>query len=225
MTTIVYCPRTRTLAADRLRLCGETPVRELGGLKIRPLVHEGRFFLVCGAGQPSHVATLVRHYFTAARVCGAPVALEPPPNATAMLVELNPKTGAHTTTLLTADGSISNITHRPFAVGSGADYALGAMSMGAEPGLAVEKASELDIHTGDGVQIERIDGWMARAQDPTAPFDGCIEDDAWTRSAKAASAEVNEQLAKAANASTNFGASVSWRGDAGTDYHSERPGE
>ncbi len=39
-----------------------------------------------------------------------------------------------------------------FAVGSGAEYALGAMSMGADAIQAVQKAAEFDVWTGGAVQ-------------------------------------------------------------------------
>lgn len=44
----------------------------------------------------------------------------------------------------------------PFAIGSGADYAMGAMSMGAFASHAVEIASRFDPSTGAGVDVVTV---------------------------------------------------------------------
>lgn len=50
-----------------------------------------------------------------------------------------------------SSSGIARIESKLYARGAGADYALGAMSMGADAGRDVEVASEWDNGTGDGV--------------------------------------------------------------------------
>jgi ATP-dependent protease HslVU (ClpYQ) peptidase subunit len=50
----------------------------------------------------------------------------------------------------------------PYAVGSGADYALGAMAVGADATSAVLAAAQLDLYTNDKLQVATI----RSAEDP-----------------------------------------------------------
>lgn len=50
------------------------------------------------------------------------------------------------------------VGRRPWAIGSGADYALGAMAAGKSARQAVLIASRLDTYTGDGVTVLRLVG-------------------------------------------------------------------
>lgn len=63
------------------------------------------------------------------------------------------------------DGSMFSVSHEapypleasaPFTLGSGADYAMGALHAGASARQAVEIAAKLDVHTGGTIQVVSI---------------------------------------------------------------------
>lgn len=54
---------------------------------------------------------------------------------------------------LEEDGTITPMNEVPWAIGSGGDYALGAMKAGVDAQEAVEIAMDLDIHTGIGIDV------------------------------------------------------------------------
>lgn len=53
---------------------------------------------------------------------------------------------------------------RPFAIGSGRDFALAAMDMGASAKEAVEAAAKRDVYTGGTIRTLIIDKGMADAK-------------------------------------------------------------
>lgn len=171
MTTIVY--DGKNLAADRRVCVGDTPLR-IPHRKILPITHGGRHFLMAGTGTRSHIGARVVHHLTEPWVFGEPprwssgAALE----CTVLLIELIVDKGSwkHCAWLLTKDGGASDITGRLWALGSGADYALGALGAGANPPTAVAIAAEHDVWTGDGVQDELIANWLQRAANLSDEF-------------------------------------------------------
>lgn len=44
----------------------------------------------------------------------------------------------------------------PFAIGSGSEYALGAIAMGADAKKAIEVASKYDVYTNDHIQVANL---------------------------------------------------------------------
>lgn len=143
MTTIAF--DGFTLAGDRQSTYGNTPVRT------RPKVHrvtapDGRRFIVGMAG----LAADARAYLQWLRgeITGRP----PFVDMSAMLIDdarriwiYNDKSHGY-----------EQIHTRQWAIGSGCDYALGAMAAGADAVAAVKIASRLDVCTGMGVSVLRI---------------------------------------------------------------------
>lgn len=161
MTTAAY--DLTHLAADRRLSIGDTPLPI--AQKILPFQHDATRYLVAIAGKLGHAIELLRHHFTAPRVLGQCVKAPDNLDCTLLLVCVEP--GKRRALILTCDGSEHDVTHRCWALGSGCDYALGAMAFGATALEAVRIASVLDKHTGDGVQVEHLATWERR---PLADF-------------------------------------------------------
>lgn len=169
MTTIAYDGVSK-LVADRRRTVGDTPVASAD--KIVPMQHRGQFYLVAGAGITSHIFERVRQYLENPRFCGQPSRVIENFECTVMLVELEVTAPAwhFRVQLLTKDGGATDITHRPWGVGSGCDFAIGAMTAGVDARRAVEIACEYDVYSGDGLQEVDITSMMGRAAVNSAEF-------------------------------------------------------
>lgn len=184
MTAIAY--DGQTIAADSLESLtnGErcpTPVNKISLVraKMRGAMKAERL-IVAGSGSLHHGLTLFRHYLFAERTLGQlpPISLNE--SATLLIIHLDRgPDGA----LLSArklanipawqrpayscckDGGIISVLGAKFAIGSGADYARGAMEAGKSASLAVEIAIRLD--TGCGGPVDCIEIGDAVRNDTT----------------------------------------------------------
>lgn len=140
MTTIAW--DGETLAADRQSTWGGTPVRTRKVFKVRHPIH-GTWLFGC-SGAAHDCDAFVRW----ARGLGAEVALGD------MRILAIHESGS----VWTADGALkwSLMRVKRWAIGSGGDYALGAMVAGCDAREAVQIAMELDVHTGIGVDCVRF---------------------------------------------------------------------
>lgn len=153
----------KTLASDSMSTIGTTPVN--GQTKIlalrRPSVGSG--MLVACAGTWGQGMRLVRSFCANWRtivqgerlISCDPVVGED--GATVILVVIRPTADRlWTAYLITRDGEITDITGRKWAIGSGGEFAMGAMAMDAGAIKAVRIAAELDVHTNNVPQSVNV---------------------------------------------------------------------
>jgi ATP-dependent protease HslVU (ClpYQ) peptidase subunit len=149
MTTVAW--DGRSIAADRMYAIGNTPVRAPVP-KIRRLTYRGVPAVMGTSGVTEYGLALMDWLES-----GAPAGKEP---------ELGEGDDGCTVLVATAAGVwlFANsctgvmIGTLPWATGSGADYALGAMAMGASAKKAVEVACKLDVNSGCGTDMLRLRG-------------------------------------------------------------------
>lgn len=151
MTTIAF--DGRSIAADRMCSIGNTPVRSPHP-KIRRLVYKNLPAVMGTSGSVEYGHALVDWL-----QAGAHAGKEP---------ELsNDGDSNYCTVLLATKESVYLFSNScvgvplgaiPWAAGSGADYALGAMAAGASAKRAVEIAITLDVNSGCGVDVLRLKG-------------------------------------------------------------------
>jgi len=148
MTTI--CTDGVTIAADGLACLGGQKV----AFKDRKIVIDrkhGAIYALSGA------TAMLPHIMEWHRA-GAPAESAPKaaaPDITWTLLVITSKS----TTLLTSQCAFPSVVDdRRFAIGSGADYAMGAMCAGVEPAEAVKIVidNKLDVWTGGEIQVENI---------------------------------------------------------------------
>lgn len=136
MTTVAW--DGRMLAADRRSSWGGTPV-QIDTKIIRARHPSGRVLLVgcCGITEECHA---IREWLLGNRE---------QPEVTDVRIMGVDETGH--VWVGSKPGFWAPIGRRPWAIGSGADYALGAMAAGKSARDAVLIAATLDTSTGDGV--------------------------------------------------------------------------
>lgn len=140
MTTIVW--DTKTFAADRQTTFGGTPV---AGNKITKTKYKGQEAFIGTAGEVE-VCTAVEDWIKAG--CKGSPKLPEEPQFSAMIVV---KSGE--VYFMSGSTFAHSMGKTKWAIGSGADYALGAMYAGRSAKEAVEIASQLDTGTGLGVDV------------------------------------------------------------------------
>lgn len=188
MTTIAYSPAHRALAADSQATFHTTPVK-LTRQKIIPIRRGDRRMLVCLSGTPEHAVTLIENYLDGTRYLGlrsAPAGASDC-QATVMIVELFDTD--HVVYHVNTHGNETDVTNMPWAIGSGCDYAIGAMAHGARPEEAIDIAARFDIYTGGPIQFESLDAWKSRPADMFHSFQPGPSHKLWGR----ASAEAHRR--------------------------------
>lgn len=140
MTTI--CTNGRAMAGDTLATLGSEPVR-ISRQKVHRL-SDGRIVGVAGAS--GFADRVLRWVERGAHVDDAPKATGPD-GYSVLVLEPNGR-------VTYCDSSVPQLLEvgSPAAIGSGREYALGAMAAGATPEAAVAIASRLDVYSG-GVVI------------------------------------------------------------------------
>lgn len=138
MTTIAW--DGNMLAADRQVSFGASRMGETDKVARR---EDGALI---GAAGSSAICQALRQWFLAGEVGEMPKIEPDKENAAAGFI-IRPCGAIDDITSLGATRIVSNL----YARGSGADYALGAMSMGADARRAVEVASMWDCSTGGGI--------------------------------------------------------------------------
>ncbi len=169
MTTIAW--DGQLLAADSQLSIGDTPVH--GHAKLFALRRMSSMHMLVGiSGCQPRGWDLVREF------CAHWKTIQIDPN----LAALQPLTGEHQATvmvavlkpadrvthrmfLVTRDGGVTDMTARKWAIGSGADYALGAMGAGANALQAVRVAAELDVYTNSQPISWRVTDWINAGPD------------------------------------------------------------
>lgn len=140
MTTIAF--DGRVLAGDRQANWGGTPIPTRKVFKVRHPRH-GAWIWGCSGSAAESTA-----FDRWAKGLGSPTALKG-----SVVLAVN-EDGA----IWTMDEQLVwvRLDTDCWAIGSGTDYALGAMKAGASAKEAVEIASALDVHTGLGVDCVRL---------------------------------------------------------------------
>ena len=150
MTTIAF--DGRSMAADRMCTIGNTPVRSPHP-KIRRLVYKNLPAVMGTSGAVEYGHALMDWL-----EAGAAAGKEP---------QLSDDGDHSCCVLLATKDSVFLFANSctgvplgpvPWASGSGADYALGAMAMGARAKKAVEVAVTLDVNSGCGIDVLRLKG-------------------------------------------------------------------
>lgn len=141
MTTIAW--DGTTLAADRQSTWGGTPIRVRKVHKLR--APDGSFILYGGSGNSIQLGAFYR--FVTGQTWRQPCI----DDAQFMMIDAQRR-------VWIAQNNMDwhRIDVRRWAMGSGADYALGAMDHGASAREAVEVASRLDTGTGMGIDCVRF---------------------------------------------------------------------
>lgn len=129
-----------TLAGDRQRTHGGTPVAATKVFKIQ--APDGRLFLVGAAGR----ADCTQMFVAWLRGGEKPLMPSNVDDFGALVVDVKRRVWNIHDTLFYVHCSA-----KQWAIGSGANYALGAMAAGATAAQAVRIASKLDVHCGLGV--------------------------------------------------------------------------
>lgn len=162
MTTIAW--DTKTMAADSQSTIGDTPIMGEDKLLLVRRAGVGRGMLVGICGSAARGLDLLNGFCGSWRFIKEDVrlgripALDTNDRATVMVIVIGPaEKYRHRTFLITHDGNVTDITMRPFAIGSGGDFAMGAMSAGAAALKAVRIASELDVFTNAAPLAYKVD--------------------------------------------------------------------
>lgn len=150
MTTVVW--DGRSMAGERMYCIGGTPVKGPAP-KIRRLTWKG-VPAVMGASGVLEYGNALMDWLES----GTPAGREP-------MLPSDDDDGAN---VLLATADMTYLFHNsltpvaigkiPWAAGSGANYALGAMAMGASARKAVEIACGLDVNSGMGIDVLRLRG-------------------------------------------------------------------
>lgn len=166
MTTIAYAGNGH-IAADSRRCSGDL-ISPVAVDKILLVQHNGKRYLVGMSGTPGFIAELVKHHLLreARQIAGIDrlfVASNPDTaNASsAIVVHLDEEAG-HRVYHLDPNGLADDITGVPWAVGSGREYAMGAMAANADAQQAVAIAARFDAWTGGPIRSVSIEA-MKRA--------------------------------------------------------------
>ena len=140
MTTI--CSDGITIAGDGLACWGDEPVSR-ADLKIEQ--RGNRIFALSGAS--AMLPALIKWVDEGADVARVPAGIGPEVMWSLLVIE---KTGV---CAYVSKCPYASPMSYPISIGSGADYAMGAMHAGKTPREAVEIASKLDVWTGGDIQV------------------------------------------------------------------------
>jgi ATP-dependent protease HslVU (ClpYQ) peptidase subunit len=155
MTTIVVDRKNLVMAADRQSLMGGT-YKFRSTPKITRMEGMGYEWLVASAGCAEAGQFFELWFYEFLRDSGKETTND----------LLYPKDGEFSAFTLRSDGSLFlylnrgcgiSIHERYAALGSGGDYALGALYSGATVQRAIQISTSLDAGTGKGIQIETLD--------------------------------------------------------------------
>ncbi len=141
MTTIAW--DGATLAADRQSTWGGTPIPTRKVFKLQ--APDGSFILYGGSGNTIQLSAFHRW------VTGRTVRMPLIDDAQFMMIDMHRKVWIAHHNL-----DWHQMDVKRWAMGSGADYALGAMEHGACAREAVKVASALDVSTGLGIDCVRL---------------------------------------------------------------------
>lgn len=166
MTTIAY--DGKNIAADSLDVVG-TEAAPFPGVKLYPcsipaVIGTGvgqckedpkQRVIVGTSGCPAHSRRQLNHYVNAPRCLGQPMTSLAEVDGSLIVVHLDVDdgTGKCVAYLVDRMGTITPITGALMAIGSGQDYAMGAMAAGKSAAQAVEIAGRFDIYTSGLVTI------------------------------------------------------------------------
>jgi ATP-dependent protease HslVU (ClpYQ) peptidase subunit len=133
----------KTLAADRQATWGNTPVLTK---KIARVKYKTHWYLVGWAGNEADGLRFVAHFTQKGLT-------QRPPLADKTTIIVVSRVGVWVET----EADVSNVMEEgKWALGSGGDFALGAMHAGATAEQAIEIASRLDVYTGMGVDAIQL---------------------------------------------------------------------
>ncbi len=154
MTTIAY--DGESIAADSRMVQGESLIVPRGVEKIRLIRAEGSRYVAAISGLPGLGMELVQHHIAGRTLGGmsrlfCPTTRSEGDTASAIVAHLDAQGGVRVYSV-DAAGLATEITKGAFAIGSGREYALGAMASGASASDAVEVASKFDVFTGGPVR-------------------------------------------------------------------------
>lgn len=144
MTTVAY--DGKTLAADKMSTTNGRPHLSVHE-KIRRINYHGQAALAAGAGTIVYSHTVIEWLNRGAPSDDKPDLPGPDDSFTVMVVT---EGGVFIYTDSLVPVPVGNI---PWALGSGSEYALGAMAAGASAKRAVEIACTLDVSSGMGVDV------------------------------------------------------------------------
>lgn len=172
MTTIAY--DGVALVSDSQVTIGNTPV--LKERKIHALRRTGKMSFLAGvAGSQVRGFDLIRDFVAYWTNIRQETAYSRSPGitgehqATVIVVVLRPSEDdrkmEHRAFLLTSDGNVTEITGARWAIGSGGDFALGAMDAGADALKAVRIAIERDVNSGGLPVSHKIRDYAALTPD------------------------------------------------------------
>lgn len=171
MTTIAYSGNGH-IAADSRRCSGDL-IAPMSTDKLLLVQHIGKRYIVGMAGTPGFVVELLKHHLhrDARLIAGVDrlfTASNPSDDnrGSAIVVHLEAE-GGHRVYYVDANGLADDITGIPWAIGSGREYAIGAMAQGADAEQAVAIAARFDAWTGGAIKSLPIET-MKRA--PLANF-------------------------------------------------------
>ena len=136
MTTIAY--DGKTIASDKRQCIGTTP---MSVTKIFKVSKNKRWKVVGASGNAFRVNPIIEYILGQTKK--APEQYDEPGDI--LLIDKENKLWIMNGRQVAVEAPV------PFAIGSGADYALGAMAAGKTASEAVAIAATLDINTGDGV--------------------------------------------------------------------------
>jgi ATP-dependent protease HslVU (ClpYQ) peptidase subunit len=154
MTTIAY--DGRFLSADMQHTFGGTSRYQQPRSKIKRIRFGDRRFVTALSGTEPGALVLIEWYVFSRGgrdVAGYPLdapALTEDRQANVLIAELFPD-GQHKVVHVSSNGAVYEATG-PYAIGSGTDFAEGAMAAGAPSFTAVEIAAKFDVFTGMGVE-------------------------------------------------------------------------
>ncbi len=149
MTTIVVSKAEMAMAADR-QCTLESGYKSKYQPKIKRLVHNHTGPILFGtAGKVEHCVTLEKWFMEALDKPGMKHDMNQVKDAQAILLYAN---GG----IVVYEGSLTpfEIQDKVFGIGSGAQFAIGAMLHGAKLKEAIRIASVCDAYTGMGIQYE-----------------------------------------------------------------------
>lgn len=174
MTIVAYsrrAGRAGVIACDS-RACWENEPCPTEEPKIRALRHgvtgngaAVHRFLVGSSGSRAQSALLLKHWLFGERIGGMLVPFQPVgDHLTALIVIRIPRAVGDSVevTVVGRDGNETNVTGKFATLGSGADFATGALAAGATPVTACEIACDHNVHCAGPIHmfdIAEVIGW------------------------------------------------------------------
>lgn len=144
MTTIAWDGK-KTIAADKQMNFCDTPV---SATKLVKITYKGKKAVAAGSGEVAQYTPVIDWIKNQRK---SPPILEANANFGVIVVTEEGIAYVYASALTPVP-----ISGRPWAIGTGADYALGAMAFGASAVEAVKIASALDVNTGLGIDVETL---------------------------------------------------------------------